>query len=236
MMNIAKISEIFYSISGEGISQGLPTVFVRLSGCSLRCGKVKNKKIWCDTKYALSPNVGKDFSVQSVIDTIYSISSQPTQVLLTGGEPLETPKKRFFCQEIAKVLYKKRHNSDYAQVRVETNGRESIIGLKYMVFSIDYKLPGSGMESSMNPENFHYIRKRKNPLDEVKFVIRDQKDFERSIEVIQEFKLNTNFIYSAVFGEMDVAYLAELIKSNGPSGSRLSLQLHKILWGNKRGV
>jgi 7-carboxy-7-deazaguanine synthase len=231
----AIVNEIFYSLSGEGVSQGIPTVFVRLAGCSLRCGIDGTRKLWCDTGYALSDKAGTEMSLDEVLAKIESFSSTPTQVLLTGGEPLEGEKK-FFCSELTKMVYLKRHNYTFAFTRVETNGKENIQDLKHMVFSIDYKLPGSGMESQMNRENFHFIKERNNQLDEVKFVVRDRADFDRSLAVIQEFGLNQNLIFSSVYHDLKPVVLADWLKSENIPGARLSIQLHKYLWGETRAV
>ena len=92
------------------------------------------------------------------------------------------------------------------------------------------------MESEMNRNNFHFIKDRNNPLDEVKFVIRDRIDFERSLEVIQEFKLNQNLIYSSVYKDLKPAVLADWLKENNILGAKFSIQLHKYLWGEVKGV
>jgi 7-carboxy-7-deazaguanine synthase len=231
----ANINEIFYSLSGEGVSQGVPTIFVRFAGCSLRCGFSLGKKLWCDTGYALSDSSGNGFTVSEVLERIESFTKTPVQILLTGGEPLEG-EKRNFCKELTKMIFQKRHNSNYAYTRIETNGKENILDLDYMVFSLDYKLPGSGMETFMSRENFHYLKQRKNPLDEIKFVVRDRIDFDRALEIIDEFSFNENIIFSPVYGELQSSELAEWIKEKTILGARLSLQLHKILWGEKRGV
>jgi len=231
----AIVNEIFYSLSGEGVSQGVPTVFVRFAGCGLRCGMDGSRKLWCDTGYALSHNAGTSMSLTEILEKVESFSSTPTQILLTGGEPLEGDRK-FFCSNFAKIVYEKRHNSKFAFTRVETNGKEDIQNLQNMVFSIDYKLPGSGMEDQMNPDNFHFIRERNNSLDEVKFVVRDRKDFDRSLEVIQEFQLNQNLIFSSVYTELKPQLLADWLKDANIEGARFSIQLHKYLWGEVRGV
>lgn len=231
----ARINEIFYSLSGEGVSQGIPTIFIRFAGCALRCGQTNSKKLWCDTGYALSKNAGNEYSVEEIIKKIEEISKTPSQIILTGGEPLEN-EKRFFCIELTKMISQKRHNLNYAYTRIETNGKESILDLENMVYSLDYKLPGSGMEKFMNRENFHFISKRKNPLDEVKFVVRDKIDFLRAVEVIDEFLLNQNLIFSPVYNELAPEILAEWIKEKNIIGAKFSIQLHKFLWGEKRGV
>jgi 7-carboxy-7-deazaguanine synthase len=231
------VSEIFYSISGEGISQGVPTVFIRLSGCSLRCGLTDYRKLWCDTTYSLSPGVGVSLTPEDALFEAERVSDgRIVQLLITGGEPLEGDEKKEFCSVLSKLLSDKRHNSSFRYPRIETNGKESIRNLENMVFTIDYKLPGSGMESWMNKDNFYYLNERANPLDEVKFVIRDRIDYLRSLEVVKEFMLSANLLFSPVEGELDAAELAEWVKTSGLVAARLSLQLHKILWGNKRGV
>lgn len=195
------------------------------------------KKLWCDTPYALGPNTGEIMSVSEAIERAESFGVTGTQILLSGGEPLEGGNKRDFCALFSERVWKKRHNSLFSSPRVETNGREPISGLENMVFTLDYKLPGSGMEEEMLPENFTFLRDRKNSLDEIKFVVRDRKDFERSLEVIDSYQLQKmNLLFSPVEKECNAADLAEWIKTAGIPNSRLSLQLHKILWGNKRGV
>ncbi|MDX1958928.1 MAG: 7-carboxy-7-deazaguanine synthase QueE [Leptospiraceae bacterium] len=232
-----RITEIFYSLSGEGISQGVPTVFVRLAGCSLRCGLTENKRLWCDTGYSLSPSVGEFYSLEDAISEINSIADgKETQVLLTGGEPLEGDEKKIFCTSLAVSLRSMRHNKPFPIPRIETSGSISIIGLENMVFTLDYKLPNSGMEKYMVLENLHYLNERKNDLDEIKFVVRDKEDFLHSIKIIEKFKLETNLLFSPVADELSPSTLADWVKELGHPKSRLSLQLHKILWGNKRGV
>lgn len=234
-MQTAMISEIFYSLSGEGITAGVPTVFVRFSGCSLRCGITGERKLWCDTPYALSPNVGEKMSIQAILQTIASLANPPYQLLLTGGEPLEGEKKKF-CQELVKVVYQKRHNYYYEKPRVETSGKENLAGLDSMYFTMDYKLPGSGMEAEMDLDNFRILHERNEVMDEIKFVVRDRVDFERAEEIIKEFKLQRNLLFSPVEGECDPGELSEWIKKASIPGIRLSLQIHKILWGDIRGV
>ena len=231
-----RVTEIFYSLSGEGISQGVPTVFVRFAGCSLRCGKTTNKKLWCDTEYSLSHNVGEILELESIIDKISSFHSNPSQIILTGGEPLEGANK-LVCIELSKKIYESRLDGRFQRVRIETNGKEDIREIPFAVFSLDYKLPGSGMEGYMLPENFLYLVDRKNPLDEIKFVVRDKEDFNKAIYIISKWNLgNICLLFSPVQNELDPALLAEWLKEANLSNSRLSIQLHKFLWGNQRGV
>jgi 7-carboxy-7-deazaguanine synthase len=231
-----KVSEIFYSISGEGMSVGTPTVFIRLAGCSLRCGMSEGRPLWCDTGYALSFEKGEEMDLEKVIQRVEKFS-QTSQILLTGGEPLEGEEKRKFCLAISKYFWEKRHNHNFAYTRVETNGKEDIREFEHCVFTLDYKLPGSGMEKWMLPSNFFYLRDRKNSLDEIKFVVRDKADFKRALEVIEEYKLTEHhLLFSPVEKELQPSILAEWVKKAKLPNSRLSLQIHKILWGNKRGV
>jgi 7-carboxy-7-deazaguanine synthase len=231
-----KLTEIFYSLSGEGISQGVPTVFVRFAGCSLRCGKTATKKLWCDTEYSLSPNAGELISIEEIITKINSFHSIPTQIILTGGEPLEG-NNRLASIEICKKIYESRLDGLFQRVRIETNGKEDIREIPFAIFSLDYKLPGSGMEEFMFPENFQYLRDRKNPLDEIKFVVRDKEDFKKAMYIVSKWNLGTIcLLFSPVQNELEPALLAEWIKEANLPNSRLSIQLHKFLWGNQRGV
>ncbi|WP_061248028.1 7-carboxy-7-deazaguanine synthase QueE [Leptospira alstonii] len=230
------VHEIYLSLSGEGISTGVPTVFVRMAGCSLRCGMATGRKLWCDTPYALSPNAGEEWNLNRVLDKIQNLSPVNTQVLLTGGEPLEG-RNRDFSVALGKEIFRTRKSSGlYPRPRVETNGAESIEGLDQFVFTLDYKLPGSGMEDRMSLRNLEIYNKRKNDLDEIKFVIRDRNDFERCLEVIENHRLSGNLLASPVQGELSPEVLAEWMKSSLGSGLRLSLQTHKYIWGDKRGV
>ncbi|MCZ8154872.1 MAG: 7-carboxy-7-deazaguanine synthase QueE [Leptospira sp.] len=235
---LGKIHEIYESISGEGISQGIPTLFVRFAGCSLRCGKVGEKKLWCDTPYALGPEQGTEQDLKSVISTLSTLDpSDSKQILITGGEPLEG-KNGDFTKILSKHIFSYRFQKQlpYPAPRIETNGKERIELSEEMVYTMDYKLPGSGMESFMNLDNFEILKKRHNSLDEIKFVIRDRYDFQRSLEILHERISNTNVLFSPVHEDLDARELVEWLNKSNPSNGRLSLQIHKFLWGNKKGV
>lgn len=233
-----KIHEIYSSISGEGISQGIPTVFVRFAGCSLRCGKTTDRKLWCDTPYALGPNQGEELSVDEIINRIIGLDPKHQfQILCTGGEPLEGQngvKTYSLASELSQ--FRLNHFLPYPFPRIETNGKERLTKDAPVVYTMDYKLPGSGMEMEMFAENFNILEKRHNSLDEIKFVVRDRIDFQRSLEVISEKKINLNLLYSPVHEELDAKELIEWIKEASPPNARLSLQVHKFLWGNQKGV
>jgi len=233
----ALVHEIYYSLSGEGITTGIPTIFVRMAGCSLRCGITQDGgKLWCDTGYALSHQAGALLSNKEIIEQILSLTPKyGAQILITGGEPLEGENRLLtisLCNEYKQIC----KNPSHPLPRIETNGAESIEGLENMVFTIDYKLPGSGMEDRMNLDNSSTLRGRNNIQDELKFVIRNKGDFDRSVQVVQEFRPNTHILYSPVHGELELAELAEWIKATPVPKARLSLQMHKILWGNKKSV
>ncbi|EQA44994.1 4Fe-4S single cluster domain protein [Leptospira broomii serovar Hurstbridge str. 5399] len=230
------IHEIYLSVSGEGISTGLPTIFVRFAGCSLRCGMTGSKKLWCDTPYALSPNAGREMNIDEVVSEIRNLSATSTQVLLTGGEPLESGNKEFSKILANRLREERKSSGNFLKVRVETNGAESIQDLADMVFTLDYKLPGSGMEDRMRVENFEILRDRNDSLDELKFVVRDREDFERAMHIVDRFQLEGNLLLSPVFNELSPELLVEWIKESGKSNLRLSLQTHKYIWGDKRGV
>ncbi|TGK18064.1 4Fe-4S cluster-binding domain-containing protein [Leptospira fluminis] len=230
------IHEIYLSVSGEGISTGLPTIFVRFAGCSLRCGMDGSRKLWCDTPYALSPNAGEKMDIESVLSEIRRLSADPVQVLFTGGEPLEGHNRNFSTVLAARLREDRVRYGRFLRTRIETNGAESIADLEDMVFTLDYKLPGSGMEERMLQENLRFLNERKDPLDEVKFVIRDERDFVRCLEIVEHFELQGNLLASPVFGELSPETLVDWIKERGAGKLRLSLQTHKYIWGDKRGV
>ncbi len=235
MNSIAKISEIFYSISGEGQTQGFPTIFVRMSGCSLRCGQTSEEKLWCDTPYALSHQSGDSISTKEIIEKIESFPNQGKgQWILTGGEPLES-NNRDLSIELSKIYIDKYQTKQFPFVRMETNGKEPILGLENMVFTMDYKLPHSGMEKFMNWENIEVLKRRNQPLDELKFIIRNRIDFLRSLEVISLTKYSGICLFSPVYNELSMELLSKWLLDEYPLG-RLSLPYHKIIWGEKRGV
>ncbi|GBF51374.1 organic radical activating enzyme [Leptospira ryugenii] len=232
------VHEIYESISGEGISQGIPTIFVRFAGCSLRCGLTKEKKLWCDTPYALGPKQGKELGIEQILESLSQFpQADKKQILITGGEPLEGEngtKTRALSERI--YSYRTSHSLPYPASRIETNGKELIDFSESRVYTLDYKLPGSGMESEMHRENFEILKKRHNILDEIKFVVRDRYDFQRSLEIIGETNTDANILFSAVFEDLDPKELVEWLKIANPPKARLSLQIHKFLWGNQKGV
>lgn len=210
-----KINEIFYSIQGESSLAGCPTVFVRTSGCHLRC-------TYCDTTYAYYE--GKKLSQEEVLA---EIKKHPTKyICITGGEPLL--QKEIF--EFMKTLC----DLDYV-VSLETSGSLSCKDVDPRVRKIiDVKTPESGEANSFLMENLEFC----NVNDEFKFVIGSDADFAWSEDFVQDHALNDKglVLYSPSFGKVSERWLAEKILCAN-SKARLQLQLHKYIWSpSTRGV
>lgn len=216
------VVEKFVSINGEGTRAGELAVFIRFRKCNLHCS-------YCDTRWA------NDDSASAVMMTAAEIadyvgSTGVVNVTLTGGEPL----LQTDISELTDMLISSGH-----RVEIETNGSISIAELasreKRPAFTLDYKLPGSGMESHMRTENYEHLR----PVDTVKFVSGSLTDLERAAEIIKKFSLTDrcNVYISPVFGEIAPAAIVDFLKDNALNGVRLQLQLHKFIWNpDKRGV
>lgn len=212
------ISEIFYSIQGEGTRAGMPCVFVRLTGCNLRCK-------WCDTIYAQDINSGQKMSFNEILEKIYSYDCDFIE--FTGGEPLMQEQVAELMNFIAQKKF---------TVAIETNGTFSTKELSPNIIKIiDIKCPSSNMEKYNLWENFQYITKN----DELKFVVASEEDFAWSEEIIARYSLlekTSNILFSAVSSCFSYEKLAKLIL-NSNCNYRMQLQLHKIIWGeNSVGV
>lgn len=219
-MNMYKVAEKFISINGEGPLAGQPAVFIRLSGCSLRCS-------YCDTAWAQG-DCGESCSLDEIVR--FAAESGVKNVTLTGGEPLEKENVR---ELIAALLAVPCH------VEIETNGSRDISGLAALTprpaFTLDYKLPGSGMEKFMLMSNYDLLL----PCDAVKFVAGSSDDLKRAAEIIRSYSLaeRCRVFISTVFGRLSVKEAAEFIISEKLNGVSLQLQLHKYIWEpDKRGV
>lgn len=210
-----KVNEIFRSIQGESWFAGLPCVFVRLTGCNLRCS-------YCDTTYAYEE--GEVLSVDDVLDRV-AVENCPL-VEITGGEPLlqdATP-------ELATALLQRAR-----AVLVETNGTLDIDLLpKGVVRIVDVKCPDSGESGKMLWENMGRLVK----TDEVKFVLQSRADYDWAKSIVDDNELlrRCMVLFSPAFGILEGRVLAEwILDDNLPV--RLNLQLHKYLWGTQeRGV
>jgi 7-carboxy-7-deazaguanine synthase len=208
-----KISEIFYSIQGESTFVGLPTVFVRLTGCPLRC-------TWCDTQYAFAG--GQWYEIEEIIKQIKSYGTP--YVCITGGEPLS--QKR--CIKLLDDLIQEGFN-----VSLETSGAVSIANVNDKVATImDLKAPGSGEEAKNIYESLNFLDSK----DQVKFVIKDRKDYHWAQEIIARYNLidKCEVLLSPVAGEINPADLAQWILDDKML-VRMQLQLHKILWNDAQG-
>ena len=210
-----RITEIYRSVQGEGSHAGYPCVFVRLTGCNLRC-------TWCDTEYGY--NGGKDLSLEQVLKEVSALNTNLVEV--TGGEPLlqeETP-------QLVDLLLENGYT-----VLIETAGSIDISCVsKKAVRIVDMKCPGSGMLDKNLYKNLDLVTDK----DEVKFVIKDKADFDWAVNLIKKHALEskTQILISPVYGEMDQEKLTEWLLESGIN-ARLQVQLHKIIWGpDKTGV
>lgn len=209
MTGTVKVCEIFPSIQGESSHAGFPCVFVRLSGCNLRCA-------YCDTTYAYAE--GEDIEIGRVAEIASSYRIR--MVELTGGEPLLQGEAR----PLLTMLCDRGHD-----VLIETNGSIDISGIDHRVCVIlDVKTPSSGMSEMMAAGNLARLRKR----DDVKFVVSGIEDYLWAKEVIGEHSLleRTNVLLSPVHGVLDPALLAQWMIQDGLP-ARFNLQMHKYIFG-----
>ena len=212
--NRLRITEIFFSIQGESTHQGRPCIFVRLMGCNLRCS-------WCDTEYSFTG--GETMSVEEVLSQVRKFPCDLVEI--TGGEPL--------LQKASKTLAQRLLDEGYT-VLCETSGERDIdIMPKGVMRIMDLKAPGS-LECDANRwENIDALRDG----DEIKIVIQDLADFNWALDVIRKYKLlnRVPVMFSPVFGKIEYETLAAWILETGLP-IRLNLQLHKQIWGEKKGV
>ncbi|MEC7864589.1 MAG: radical SAM protein [Pseudomonadota bacterium] len=212
-MNSLIVNEIFYSIQGESLSSGLPTIFIRLTGCPLRCQ-------YCDTSYAFTE--GKKKSFEKIIEEIKKYKCM--NVTITGGEPLSQKNTKDFINLLI---------SDSYNVSVETSNAVSIKNINdAAIIVLDIKTPDSNESDKNLIENYQFLKK----CDQIKFVICSKSDYQWAKDYINKYELNEicNIIMSPSFGEMDIQMLAEfMLKDNLPV--RLQTQLHKLIWNDQRG-
>jgi len=209
-----RVTEIFYSLQGESRSVGWPTVFIRLTGCPLRCA-------WCDSAYAFTG--GTRLTVEDILSEVAAY--RPRFVCVTGGEPLAQPA----CLVLLDALVE----AGYA-VSLETSGSIDVSGVNPRVTKVlDLKPPGSGEEAANRYDNLDYLQ----PTDQVKFVIRDESDYRWARDKLKEHRLHERceVLFSPVAGEQDPTELAERILADRLE-VRFQMQLHKYLWGDRTGV
>lgn len=208
-----RITEIFYSLQGESSLAGWPTVFVRLTGCPLRCG-------YCDTAYAFTG--GENKSLEQILDEV--ASHRTRHVCVTGGEPLAQRN----CQELLRRLC----DAGYV-VSLETSGALDISDVDPRVIRIvDVKTPASGESGKNLYSNLDCLQQQ----DEVKFVICNRDDYVWARDLVNHYQLpqRCTVLFSPVFG-LQASELAGWILEDHLA-VRFQIQLHKYLWGDKRGV
>ena len=216
------VVEKFISINGEGAHAGELAAFIRFRGCNLCCS-------YCDTSWANCETGPAEYEAPEDIAE-WVAEKGVENVTLTGGEPLLHKE----CDEVIKLLMKQG-----CRVEIETNGSiylGRLADAEYRpVFTMDYKLPSSGMEEFMCRDNFRLLGKH----DTVKFVSGSMEDLERAAEIIENYGLvgRCHVYISPVFGEIDPADIVTFMEEHKMNGVRLQLQLHKFIWEpSRRGV
>jgi len=208
-----RLTEIFYSLQGEASRAGLPTVFVRLTGCPLRC-------TWCDTTYSFTG--GEPATIESVLVEVGKYPAR--QICVTGGEPLAQKD----CLPLLTALC----DAGY-DVSLETSGALDVAGVDPRVARImDLKAPDSGELARNMWSNLDVL----NPRDEIKIVIASRSDYEWARDVLRERQLDRlcPVLLSPAGGLIEPQSLADWILEDGLN-VRFQLQLHKLLWGNMKG-
>lgn len=220
---IYKVVETFISINGEGQHAGEPALFIRFAGCNLNCN-------YCDTRWANQPDVVYQEMTETEIKALVT-DSGVRNVTLTGGEPLLQPGMYQLLETIGSL--------PDIRIEIETNGSVDIGPYMTLIrrpaFTLDYKLPGSGMEAGMNTENYRYLTKE----DTVKFVISDKADLTRAREIIEQYQLEgrCGIYYSPVFGRIRPAEIVDDMIEHRLNGVHMQLQMHKFIWDpEQRGV
>jgi len=209
-----KINEIFYSLQGESSRIGIPTIFIRLTGCPMRCN-------YCDTAYAF--HEGKNYSFDEIINEIQQYKTN--FITVTGGEPL--------AQKSCKDFLAKLTNLEY-EVSLETGGAISIDQVHEKVkIILDIKTPGSGEVENNFWENLTLIKDQ----DEIKIVITNHDDYKWAKKLIKKKNLYEKYdiLFSPSYSDLDPNKLAGWILEDNLS-VRMQVQLHKIIWGEKKGV
>jgi 7-carboxy-7-deazaguanine synthase len=213
MSSRLRVTEIFYSLQGESRTVGLPTVFIRLTGCPLRCG-------YCDTAYAFKG--GEWMALPEILRQVAAY--QPRYVTLTGGEPLAQQESLELLARLADAGY---------QVSLETSGAVDIAAVDRRVTRVmDLKTPGSGESERNRYDNIGHLK----PGDEVKFVICDAADYEWAKTQLRKWDLanRCEVLFSPALGMQDATELADwILRDRLPV--RFQIQLHKYLWGDRPG-
>lgn len=209
-----RLTEIFYSLQGEARTAGLPTVFVRLTGCPLRCH-------YCDTAYAFTG--GEIHHLDAILEQVASY--RPRHICVTGGEPLAQPNCLKLLEQLCDTGY---------EVSLETSGALDVSGVDGRVSKVvDLKTPGSGEVGRNLYANLDHL----TPNDQVKFVICSREDYDWAVSKLIEYRLEQRageVLFSPSHGQVVPRELAEwIVADNLPV--RFQLQLHKILWNDEPG-
>jgi len=208
-----RITEIFYSLQGETRTVGLPTVFVRLTGCPLRC-------TYCDTAYAF--HGGEKRNISDIVDEVSQYN--PRYITVTGGEPLAQQTSHELLSALCELG---------AEVSLETSGAMDISAVDpRVVIVMDLKTPASGEEFKNKYDNINKLK----TVDQLKFVICDRNDYDWACQKLAEYDLanRCELLFSPIHGELKAADLAEwIVEDNLPV--RMQIQIHKYLWGDEQG-
>ena len=211
-MNIElNINEIFYSLQGEAREVGLPTIFIRLTGCPLRCS-------YCDTEYAFKGN--NLLSIDAILAEVEKYNTKT--VCVTGGEPLAQINCHILLDRLIKEGY---------QVSLETSGSIDIGDVNPKVSIVmDVKTPSSNESTQNKYSNITKLQAK----DQLKFVIGSRVDFDFSVDVLKQYPTAAEALFSPVFGALEPQQLAQWIL-DAQLNVRLQVQLHKLLWGDEKG-
>ncbi|MCK9330051.1 MAG: radical SAM protein [Candidatus Cloacimonetes bacterium] len=210
------LSEIFFSIQGESTYSGLPCIFIRTSGCNLKCS-------YCDTTYA--NNVGKRLKISEIINEVNTFKGCKL-VEVTGGEPL--------LQSEIYELFEELHTNDY-DILLETNGSINLEKVpNYVCKIVDVKTPSSNCGDSFLKSNLDFINPTK---DNIKFVIGDLNDYVWSKDFLKNNKLSgQHILFSVVFSKIEPKVIVQKVLED-KLDVRFQLQLHKYIWNpTERGV
>ncbi|NIP38217.1 MAG: 4Fe-4S cluster-binding domain-containing protein [Candidatus Dadabacteria bacterium] len=212
-----RVSEIFFSVQGEGVQIGLPTVFLRFFGCDLRCS-------WCDTMYAVEGTDFKNMEIEEIVDDINKYECN--RVCITGGEPLLQEKE---LVGLTSILLEEGYS-----IVLETSGHRTppeIFWDDNCLISMDCKCPSSAMQNRMDFSLFKKLR----ASDQLKFVISDDRDYQYAKEVLNDNKISANIIFQPVYNS-NTDWLYDRVLEERLKNVRVLPQLHKLIWGEKRGV
>ena len=205
------ITEIFYSLQGEAKEVGIPTVFVRLTGCPLRCN-------YCDTAYAFKGN--NPLSIESIMEQVAKYNTR--YVCVTGGEPMAQSNCLILLDTLIESGYK---------VSMETSGSIDISPVNKKVSVVmDLKTPSSTEQSQNRYENIALLERK----DQLKFVIASRPDFDWCCSILEDYDVLSDVLFSPVYESLKPVDLADWILEK-QLNVRLQVQLHKLLWGDQKG-